>query len=43
MRLEPIRPENASADDPFYRLADLAATVGKSISNKEIDEIVCGA
>ena len=42
IRLEPLRPESASADDPFYRLADLAGAGGKSLSNEEIDKIVYG-
>jgi prevent-host-death family protein len=42
LRLEPIRAEAAPADDRFYRLADLASDRGKTLSNREIDEIVYG-
>jgi antitoxin (DNA-binding transcriptional repressor) of toxin-antitoxin stability system len=40
MRLEPIRAQNPAADDPFYKLADLAAADGSGLSNEEIDQIV---
>jgi prevent-host-death family protein len=43
VRLEPIRPDTVATDDPFYRLADLADTGGRSLTNREIDDIVYGA
>jgi antitoxin (DNA-binding transcriptional repressor) of toxin-antitoxin stability system len=43
LRLEPIRPDTAAQDDPFYRLADLADTRGRSLTNGEIDDIVYGS
>ena len=41
-RLEPIRPTDVDADDPVYRLAELASDVAGPLSNKEIDEILYG-
>lgn len=43
VRLEPIRSDTVSEDDPFYRLSDLADTGGRSLTNGEIDDIVYGA
>jgi prevent-host-death family protein len=43
LRLEPIQPDGVDADDPFYRLADLASNRGSGLSNREIDEIVYGS
>ena len=40
MRLEPIHRETPLADDPFYKIADLAASGGRSLTNEEIDSIV---
>ena len=40
MRLEPIQDPNVGPDDPFYALAQLAAPVGKSLTNEEIDQVV---
>ena len=41
-RLEPIGQNVADAEDPFYRLNELAATNGKSLSNSEMDRLVYG-
>jgi len=41
-RIEPVRSRTAAADDPFYRLADLADSRGASLSNRQIDEILYG-
>jgi prevent-host-death family protein len=40
MRLEPIRPQHVSRDDPFYSLAQLAVPGGEALTNEEIDRIV---
>jgi hypothetical protein len=40
MRLEPVLPDAALEDDPFYRLGDLAVRRGASLTNREIDEIL---
>lgn len=42
-RLEPIAAETTHADDPFYRLGELADDAGKSLSNREIDRAIYGA
>ena len=42
MRLEPIRDELPGSDDPFYRLAELADTKGKSLTNEQMDRIIYG-
>ena len=42
MRLEPILDEVPGADDPFYALAELADSGGKSLTNEQIDRIVYG-
>lgn len=41
-RLEPIGQNAANGEDPFYRLNELAATNGKSMSNSEMDRLVYG-
>ncbi len=42
-RLEPIAQNAADGDDdPFYRLNELAATNGKSLTNSEMDRLVYG-
>ena len=41
-RLEPCLREEATGDDPFYRLADYAGRSAKPISNRAIDEVVYG-
>jgi len=40
MRLEPIQESVPSPDDPFYKLAQLATTSGKPLTNEKIDQIV---
>jgi antitoxin (DNA-binding transcriptional repressor) of toxin-antitoxin stability system len=40
MRLEPIRDEKVTSDDPFLQLQGIVVGKGKSLSNKEIDDIV---
>jgi prevent-host-death family protein len=40
MRLEPIREDNIGPDDPFFKIAELAAPNGRSLTNEEIDQIV---
>ena len=40
MRLEPIRDAEISPDDPFYRIAQLATSNGRSLTNEEIDRII---
>ncbi len=40
-RLEPIRNERMSENDPFYSLCELAEPAG-SLSNRRIDEILYG-
>ena len=39
-RLEPIRESVPDADDPFYRLPELASETGEPLSNDEIDRLV---
>lgn len=41
-RLEPIGHAKVDGDDPFYRLNDLAAKSGKSLTNSEMDRLVYG-
>lgn len=41
-RLEPIGQEAVDSDDPFYRLNELAAKNGKSLTNSEMDQLVYG-
>ncbi len=42
LRLEPIRPATVEANDPFYRLGELAKRRGASLTNRQIDDIVYG-
>ena len=42
MRLEPIRDGLPDPDDPFYALAELADSGGKSLTNEQMDRIVYG-
>ncbi len=42
LRLEPMRPQAVEADDPFYRLGELARRRGTSLTNRQIDDIVYG-
>jgi len=39
-RLEPVLETAVDADDPFYTLYRLADAEGKSLSNREMDEII---
>lgn len=41
-RLEPCAPPTVPADDPIYRLSELAAEEGESLSNDEMDAIIYG-
>jgi antitoxin (DNA-binding transcriptional repressor) of toxin-antitoxin stability system len=43
MRLEPIRASTPAADDPFYKIAQLATGTGQPLTNEEIDQIVYGS
>ncbi len=40
MCLEPFRAGTPTADDPFYKLAQLATEAGEPVTNEEIDRIV---
>jgi len=40
MRLEPIRAQPISPEDPFYTLDQLAVADGAALTNEEIDQIV---
>ena len=41
VRLEPVADDGTpAADDPFYALDDIAASGGRSLTNKQIDKIV---
>jgi len=40
MRLEPIGPDAPGADDPFYKIAQLATAEGRPLTNEEIDQAV---
>jgi hypothetical protein len=42
MRLEPIVDEIPSAEDPFYKLGDLASSNAEPLTNEEIDKAVYG-
>ena len=42
MRLEPIGATQSRGDDAFYRLAEIGVAKGKTLSNREIDDIVYG-
>jgi prevent-host-death family protein len=42
-RLEPIRDQAPSNDDPFYRLPDFAEAKGSSLTNREMDKVIYGA
>ena len=41
-RLEPCAPPTVPADDPIYRLGELAVEEGESLSNDEMDAIIYG-
>jgi antitoxin (DNA-binding transcriptional repressor) of toxin-antitoxin stability system len=40
MRLEPIETGAPGADDPFYKISQLAAADGRPLTNEEIDQAV---
>lgn len=42
IRLEPVDHKNPVDDDPFYGLAGLADSGGKSLTNREMDELIYG-
>lgn len=42
-RLEPIVSPSVSADDPFYKLGDLADEADGSLTNEEIDRNAYGS
>ena len=42
VRLEPLPAPAARADDPFYRLAELADATGEPLDNAAMDRIVYG-
>lgn len=39
-RLEPIVDEDGGADDPIYRLPELADKGGRALSNREMDQVI---
>jgi prevent-host-death family protein len=41
-RIEPVQPEDIDERDPFYSLTALAASKGKSLTNRQIDETIYG-
>jgi prevent-host-death family protein len=43
MTLEPIPNQKIAANDPFYRLHELAVSGGEPLTNEEIDQIVYGS
>jgi prevent-host-death family protein len=40
--LEPLRNQAITANDPFFKLAELADAKGESLSNDEINGVVYG-
>jgi len=40
MRLEPVQNDKPDKSDPFYNLATLAGSGGKSLTNKEMDQLI---
>ena len=40
LRMEPIRDQVVTADDPFYSLARLASHETAPLTNEEIDQVV---
>ena len=40
IRLEPVETEAPDKSDPFYRLADIADSGGKSLTNAEMDALI---
>lgn len=41
-RLEPFTEDTPDAEDPFYRLTELAEASGENLTNAEMDRIVYG-
>ena len=41
-KLEPLAEQEISADDPVYRLSELATSKGESLSNQEMDRLIYG-
>lgn len=40
MKIEPIVPEKASIDDPFFNLGFVAENLAGSLSNEEMDKLI---
>jgi antitoxin (DNA-binding transcriptional repressor) of toxin-antitoxin stability system len=40
MRLEPIQAHTPDAEDPFYRITELATPKGQALTNEEIDQAI---
>jgi antitoxin (DNA-binding transcriptional repressor) of toxin-antitoxin stability system len=40
MKIEPIAPEKALLDDPFYNLCLVADNAAGSLSNEEMDKLI---
>jgi antitoxin (DNA-binding transcriptional repressor) of toxin-antitoxin stability system len=40
MKIEPILPEKASIDDPFYNLGLVADNSAGSLSNEDMDKLI---
>jgi hypothetical protein len=40
MRLEPVHNDKPDKSDPFYSLATLADSGGKSLTNEEMDKLI---
>jgi prevent-host-death family protein len=40
--LEPVRDSQIAEDDPFYRLPELAEAKGRSLTNREMDDLIYG-
>lgn len=40
MKIEPILPDMASGDDPFYNLGLIADNSGGSLSNEQMDKLI---
>lgn len=39
-RLEPVKAESISTDDPFYQLSSLADEQGESLTNEAMDALI---
>jgi antitoxin (DNA-binding transcriptional repressor) of toxin-antitoxin stability system len=40
MKIEPIKPEKGTDDDPFFSLSKVADNAGGSLSNEAMDKII---